>query len=472
MARWRIARTLLYLALLFAGLLPSNTSAAGESRAFIMELDGIVDPNHAKFLRRGLERAAKDGGQFVILRIDTPGGLVSSMRDMVESIFASPIPVITFVAPQGAQAGSAGTFVTAAGHVAAMALATNIGAATPIAGGGQDLPETLANKATNDAAALIRSIAEERGRNADKLEETVRLASSFTAQEALQLDIIDLVAEDLSDLIAKLDGRVVAVGAREVTLDTEGIECDKPRVSCETVSLSFVERFIDFIADPNISAILLSLGSLGIFLELLHPGLLAPGIFGAIALALAFVAFGNLPVNWAGVGLMLFALALLFAEVHVSGFGILGIGGLVSFILGAVFLFAPWAESPPSITMPSIHISPWLIAGLSSGVGLTVGSVVYLAWRSRREFLRPGVHRLMGQMGRVTHALDPVGSIQVAGELWSAEEEDAMSVEEGERVQVVRVEGLTLKVRKVPKLLPAGESAETSPELDEKGPEA
>ena len=458
--RLLIARLFLYLAMLFAGLYPVSHASAQESKAFLLTLDGIIDPNHAKFLARGLDRAQEEGAQFVIIPIDTPGGLVSSMRDMVQSIRASQIPVITFVSPQGARAASAGTFVTAAGHLAVMAPVTNIGAAKVVGGGGADLPPDLKDKATNDAAALIRSIGEERGRSQeaiDALEATVRGADAFSATEALELGIIDFIAADLDDLVSQLDGMAVRVGADEVILDTRGVSCVKPRQSCESVSLSFVERFLSIIADPNISAILFSLGSLGIFLEFLNPGILFPGIFGAIMLALAFVAFGNLPINWAGVGLVLFALVLFYFEIQVSGFGILGLGGLTAFILGVLFLFAPFAADPPSISAPRVTVSPWVIGGLGGGFGLVIGGIAYLAWRGRKALsVPPPSRRLIGATGRVTRALDPVGTVQLAEEPWTAEEENGITIGVGERVEVVQVEGLTLKVRKAPRLLPTG----------------
>jgi membrane-bound serine protease (ClpP class) len=455
----RLARIALYMGLVCAGLVaPLHASAqdADPGGAFILEIDGAIDPNRAKFLKRGLKRSQDEGGDFVIIVIDTPGGLVSSMQDMVQSIFASKIPVITFVAPQGARAASAGTFITAAGHVAVMAPSTNIGAATPIGGGGEDLPETLASKALNDAAAEIRGIAEVRGRNIEKLEETVREASSFTSQEALDLNMIDLIANDLPDLLAKLDGRVVSLDRGDVTLHTEGIVCGKPRVMCTSVSPTFVENFLSVIADPNISALLLSLGGLALFIEILNPGLIFPGVFGAIALTLAFVALGNLPVNYAGVGLILFALVLLFFELQVGGAGILGVGALVAFVLGALFLFSPFAADPPSISGPRIKVSPWFIGGFGGSMAAVVTGVLWLAWRGKNRTPETVANVVVGRTGRVTSALNPIGSVRIQGNDWSAEEENSLNVAAGERVEVLSVDGLTLTVRKVPKLLPQG----------------
>jgi len=471
MATWlRPLRLLFYLALIGAGLAgayPAGAQQEGTApgSAVLIKLDGTIDPNHAKFLRRGIGQAADGGAQLIIVQIDTPGGLGSSMRDMVQTVLESKVPVVTFVSPQGAQAASAGTFVAAAGHVAAMAPGTNIGAASPISGTGEDLPPTLKSKATNDAAALIRSIAEQRGRNVEKLEDTVYKAASYSAQQAWELNVVDLIANDLADLLAKLDGRSVAVDGRRVTLDTDGIRCDKPRVRCSTESLSFVERFIDVISDPNISSLLLTLGSLALLVEIFNPGLVAPGVFGVIALVLAFVSFGNLPVNWAGAGLVMFGAVLLFLELHVAGFGVLGVGGIISFILGIIFLFEPWAGDPPSISGPGVSPSPWVIGGLSGGFGALFGTLFLLAWRGKRA-AAPGVSPLIGQTGRVSMALAPVGTVQLGGEMWSAEEENRLTVEAGEQVEVVAVEGLVLKVVRRPKLLPHGEGHALPPGVD------
>ena len=455
----------IYTAFIAAGILGSFSPVSAQSApgdAYLIHLDGIIDPNHAKYLKRALGNAEKAEAQFAIVRIDTPGGTLSSMRDMVKTIFAAEIPVITFVGPQGARAGSAGTFISAAGHIAFMAPGTNIGAATPISGTGEDLPDTLADKVTNDTAALIRSIAASRDRNGEALERTVREAASFSASEALELNIIDLIADDLDDLIAQLDGRTITVGQRDVTLQTSGIRCDEPRLRCTSVGLSWSERFIDVIADPTISGLLLSLGTLGLFLELFNPGLIFPGVLGVLALVVAFVAFGNLPVNWAGVGLIVFAIVLLFAEVQVSGLGILGAGGIISLALGFVFLF----NDPPSISGPSISIDRWVVIGVPSGFGLVFGMVAVLAWRGNRNPPPTFEPSLIGMTGRVTTDLDPVGTIQVGGELWSAEEERSLFVPAGERVEVVAKEGLTLRVTKKAKLLSEGGGHALAPGSD------
>ena len=452
----RRVRLAVYLALVTAGLAlqaaPVSAQAPGE--AFLIHVDGVIDPNRAKYLDRALDRATAEQGQLAIVLIDTPGGRLDSMRAMVEDILDAGIPVVTYVAPQGARAGSAGTFITGAGHIAVMAPGSNIGAATPISGTGEDLPETLADKVTNDAAALARSIAEARGRNPNAYESTVREASSYTAVEALDLNMIDFLADDLNDLLAKIDGRTVEAGGRTVTLQTDGIRCTEPFAACNDVGLSWVERIIDVIADPNISSLLLSLGGLGIFIEILNPGLIFPGVFGAIALVLAFVAFGNIPVNWAGVGLVLFSLVLLYVELQIAGVGIFGAGAVIAFVFGVIFLLEPWAADPPSFAGPDFNPSPWLVGGLAGGFG---GAFTLLTWLGLRGSAtgaeRPAV---VGKTGRVRRDLTPTGSVFVDGQLWTAEEINGAFVPAGEFVEVEGLDGLTLWVKKRVRLLPEG----------------
>lgn len=458
-------RLALYGLLIAAGLAlqaaPVSAQTGGE--AFLVHVDGVIDPNRAKYLDRALDRARDADAQLAIIVIDTPGGMLGSMRAMVEDILASKIPVVTFVGPQGAQAGSAGTFIAAAGHLAVMAPGSNIGAATPISGTNEDLPDTLANKVTNDAAALIRSIADTRGRNSVPYEATVREASSFTTNEALQLNMIDFVADDLDHLLLQLDGKVVEVGDKLITLQTLGLSCQEPWLACNNIGLSWVERLIGFIANPNISSLLLTLGGIGIFIELLNPGLLLPGIFGAIALVLAFVAFGNLPVNWAGVALILFSLALLFAELQVAGTGILGIGAIISFAFGTVFLLEPWAADPPSFAGPNFDPSPWLIGGLAGSIGGIFALLTWLSWRGAAPSTKADPAVVLGKKGLVRRELNPKGSVLVDGQMWTAEEIDGTFVGIGEEVRVEGLTGLILRVKKQNRIL----DQETGPCLPE-----
>ena len=404
-------------------------------------IDGTIDPISAGYLSRGIETAAEEGAHLVILVIDTPGGLLASTRDMVADILDSAIPVVSYVSPPGAQAASAGTFITAAAHVAAMAPTTNIGAASPVGGQGEDLPETLKSKATQDAAAFIRSIAALRGRDADALEETVLNAVAYSALEALRKNVVDMIADDTEALLRQLDGGTVGLKDGEVVLATEGIEV-------RDIKRTAVERFLGFVASPNIAFLLLTLGGLGIMVEFLSPGLYGPGIVGVIALALAFVALGNLPVNWAGVGLIALAMLLFFLESQAPGVGIFGISGGVSFVLGAFFLFSGF--SAPAIPIPSFRVSLWLIGTVSAILFGFLLLLVRILLQAKREHISP-TQGLVGQMGRTTTPLDPHGTVQVASERWSAVSDSGEPIDEGEEVIVQEVEGLTLKVFKTPK---------------------
>ena len=418
--------------------LPS-TAAAG-AHADLLSIDGTIDPISANFLSRGIDVANEDGAQFLIVRLDTPGGLFDSTREMVLDILASKIPVVVYVSPPGARAASAGTFITAAAHIAAMAPATNIGAASPVAAGGEDLPETIKSKVTQDAAAFLRSIALERDRNAEALEQTVLNAASYSASEAVDKGVVDLIAEDVEDLLLKLDGWEVQLRDGTSVLRTQGLEVSEIR-------RTLVERFLGFLADPNIAFLLLTLGGIGILLEILSPGLIAPGLAGVIMLALAFVALGNLPVNWTGVGLIILGLALFFFELQAPGIGIFGVSGAISFILGAFLLFGGFSPSP--IPTPSFRVSIWVIMTVSGILFAFLIMLFRVVLQSRRAGSYPtGSERLVGQTGRTTTPLNPRGTVQLASERWSAVSDSGEPIDEGEEVIVLEVEGLTLKVFK------------------------
>ena len=438
-------------ALLSQGL---SVALAADAHAASLDMDDTVNEVSARYLSRGVDTATDDGAQLVIVLLDTPGGLFSSTRDMVETILNADIPVVVYVSPSGARASSAGTFITASAHVAAMTPSTNIGAASPVAGGGDDLPETLAAKATQDAAAFIRSIAEERGRNAQALEDTVVSAVSYSASEALENEIIDLIATDVNDLMAQLDGREVGLRNGTTTLQTSGLEIVE-------IERTPVERFLGFLADPNVAFILLSLGTLGLFIEILSPGLLVPGIAGAIMLMLALVALGNLPVNWVGVALLAFAMVLLFLEVQAPGIGVFGVAGTVSFVLGAFLLFGEFGR--PAIPAPSVRVNVWLILAVAAsmlGVLLFVVRDLVAARKAGTAVEGTG-GTLVGQLAVATTDLTPNGTVHVAGEHWSAVSDSGEPVEQGEEVLVTEAEGLTLKVLKPSE---SGETGEKPPD--------
>ena len=389
----RVIRVLLIAAmalLLLTGLVGPSLAQAQEAHVLVLKVDGTINPVKARYISRAIDRAEENGASLIVVELNTPGGLYGSTREIVTELLESPIPVAVYVSPRGAHAGSAGAFITAAAHFAVMAPGTNIGAATPVSGTGEDLGETLANKVENDAAALIRSIAQERGRNQDRLEDMVREATSFTAAEAVDLNVADFIAEDMNDLLSQLDGRVVETASGVLTLDTQ----DLPQ---RRFDKSLLDNFLEFISDPNISFILLTLGGLGIAVELFNPGLIVPGVVGVICLLLAFLAFGNLPVNWAGVAFILVAVALAALETQVAGWGVLGVGSIVCFVIGGLVLFG--GDAP---TMPPAGVNRWLIGGVTGGLALGLLWVVRAVYQSRRvgrETLRPSI---VGMDGTVT----------------------------------------------------------------------
>ena len=407
--------------------------------AVVINVDGIINDVKTRYIERTIALAQEEQAELVIMELDTPGGLLSSTRSIVELLLDSPVPVAVYVSPKGARAGSAGTFLTAAGHFAVMAPGANIGAATPVSATGEDLEDTLASKIENDAAALIRSIAQERGRNEEALERTVREAASFSSLEALELDIIDFIAEDMEDLLAQLDGRSVQVAGedQERVLATEGLDIRR-------VDKNLLEGFLEFISDPNVSFILLTLGGLGIVVELFNPGLIVPGVVGVICLILAFLALGNLPVNWAASAFIILAVVLAVVETQVTGFGVLGVGAMVSLVLGGLLLFNQFGDVSP--TVPEVSVSRWLLAGSASVLGAGVGYVAWEIYLSRRRTRRSERPSMIGQGGRVTGEMAPRGVVQVGSESWTADSQDGNVINVGEWVTVVGVDGLILTV--------------------------
>ena len=407
------------------------------SHALVISVDGVINPVKKRFVERAIDEAREGGAVILIIRLDTPGGLLMSTRDIVELLLDSPVPTAVYVSPSGAQAGSAGTFITAAANFAVMAPGSNIGAATPVSGTGRDLDETLASKVENDAAALIRSIAQERGRNAELLEATVREAASYSAREAVDGKVVDFLAEDIAGLLARIDGMTADTSEGQVILETVGI-------ATRDLDKSFLENLLEFLSNPNVSFLLFTLGGLGIIIELFNPGLLVPVIVGVICLILAFVGVGNLPVNWAGVALILLAIVLGAAEVAVAGFGVLGVASVVSLIIGGLLLFAQFGESSP--TLPYIGVNRWLLVGVSVASGATVIYLARQAVKSRRDRPEEATSAIVGQTGSVTMAMEPRGAVRVASDTWSAVSADGSYIGAGEQIRVVSVDGLVLVV--------------------------
>lgn len=441
--RLRVAAAAILLALGLTGAFAGGAAGQqAEPHIAVITLDGAIDAVSANYLARALDVAAGSEAALAVVLLDTPGGLLDATRRMVEDILGSPVPVAVYVHPAGAQAASAGTFVLAAGHVAAMAPSTNVGAAAPVGPDGEDLPETLASKATQDAAAFLRSIAADRGRNADALEATVLKSASYTAAEAVELKIADIMAADIDDLTAQIDGRTVTVGDAERVLVVEGL-------AVRDIDRNLLERFLSVIANPNIALLLLSIGGFGILIEFWSPGTFIPGVLGVIALALAFVALGNLPVNWTGLGLIALAMVLFFIELQAPGVSVPGILGGLAFLVGAFLLFGGF--SPEPLDGPSLRVNTWVLVG----IGLCIAAIMTLLIRTTlqarsapQSAAQLGTAAAVGQVGVAVTPLDPDGTVLVTGEEWTATSVTGGRMERGEQVEVTAADGLTLLVRR------------------------
>ncbi len=401
-----------------------------DSEVMIIELEGPINPGTATFMARGLEEARKRGDALVIIRLDTPGGLASSMRTMVKAIMNSPIPVVVYVAPKGAGAASAGVMITISAHIAAMAPGTNIGAAHPVTAGGKDIQKTMSEKVVNDMASYGRGIAQDKGRNAEWVEKAIRESVSITANEAVKKNVVDLVAADLDELLELLDGREVNLEGGKITLKTKDL-------TREYYHPGFRDKVLKTISDPNIAYILMMIGLAGLYFELAHPGVIFPGVIGAISLILAFYSFQTLPVNYAG--LILIALSIIFfiAEVMITSYGVLSIGGIISLTLGSIMLFEDVMVSL-KLLMPTTV--------LVGGFFVVVSALAFRAYRSRPK---SGLEGLMGEIGLVKERIDPEGLIFVHGEYWRATSRERIEPEE--RVEVEAADGLILKVKKAMK---------------------
>src|SRR6266705_1021573 len=408
--------------------LPVATAAAPAPVATI-DIEGVINPVTLRLVGIAIDRAQAERAQALVIQLDTPGGLERSMRAIVQRMLNADVPVIVFVAPTGARAASAGVFITMAAHVAAMAPATNIGAASPVAlGGGAD--KTMMKKVENDAAAFIRTVSLERGRNADWAEKAVRQAVAITEREAVKLKVVDLVADSLPDLLDKIDGRTVKLPKGTTTLATKG-------APVRPIEIGFRDRFLNVITDPNVAYVLMMLGMLGLFFELSNPGVILPGVIGGISLILAFFAFQSLPINYAGLLLILFGIVLLVAEIKIVSHGVLALGGIVAMALGSLMLF--------DATEIGLRVSWWAIVPMVGATGALFLFVVAAGVRAlgRRQLLGPS--GLVGQLATVKERLAPEGQVQVYGEIWRAVAEGE-PVEAGAHVMVVAVNGLTLKV--------------------------
>ena len=430
----------LFLAMFVTGMLGPVLAHAKEPKTphvLVMTVDGIINPVKTKFISRAIDEAQQDNAAVLIIRLDTPGGLLGATRGIVTLLLESQVPVAVFVSPRGARAGSAGAFITVAANFAVMAPGSNIGAASPISSTGEDIDDTLASKVENDAAALIRSIAQTRGRNQDGLEQTVRTAASYSAQEALAENLVDFIADDLNDLITMLDGLIAETSSGSVVLETEGL-------GVRSFEKNILEHFLEFISDPNVSFLLLAVRGLGIVEEMFNPGLVVPAVVGVICLLLAFLALGNLPINWAGVVFVILASVLIVLEVVVAGFGILGVGAIVSLIVGGLLLFTQFGDTSP--TMPPIAVSKWMVYGAGGATALALVYVVRQAHLSRMQGPEDKSFILIGSLGTVTGGLNPKGIVLVGNETWTAVSGDDSVIAVGETVEVRSIDGLVLTV--------------------------
>jgi len=396
----------------------------------VIKVDGVVNPVMSEFITRQIDEAEKARSEALVINLDTPGGLDTSMRSIVKRITASEVPVAVYVSPGGARAASAGVFITLSAHIAAMAPGTNIGAAHPV-GIGEKMDKTMAEKAVNDAAAYIKTIAGKHGRNAEWAEKAVRESVSITEEEALKLKVIDLIAPDIKTLLEKIDRVTVDTAAGEKTINTKG-------VNVRYGEMGIRYKILDFISDPNVAYLLMLLGFYGLFFELTSPGAIFPGVFGAICLILAFYSFQTLPVNYAGLLLIVLAIILFILEIKITSFGLLTIGGIISMTIGSLMLF----ESP----LPFLKVSLKVVLPAVIITALFFFLTVSLAVKAYRRKPVTGVEGLVGLEGTAKTDVHNEGLVFVHGETWKAWSDEPMKA--GEKVVVEKVDGLKLKVRR------------------------
>jgi len=406
----------------------------GQEKApiFSIEVDGIINPATAKFITESIDQATEQGAQCLIIQLDTPGGLMESMRLIVKKILTANIPVIVYVAPSGGRAASAGVFITMAAHIAVMAPSTHIGAAHPVSLGEGKENKTMGEKIVNDTVSYIKTTAKTRGRNVDWAEKAVRKSVSITEDEAVKLNVVDFISPNLQDLLTKIDGRIVKFDGVTRTLLTKGVQ---PR----SIQMSWRYRFLDVISNPSIAYILLMLGIYGVFFELSNPGAILPGVVGGIFLILAFYSLQMLPVSFAGLALILFAIILFIAEIKVVSHGLLAVGGVISLLLGSLMLI----ESPAEYMRVSLTVI--IPAVLVSAAFF--GFAVTMAVKARLSKPTTGMEGLIGETGIATTGISPEGKVSIHGEFWNVISDQ--NIERGEKVQVFGVANLKLKVKKI-----------------------
>ena len=412
-----------------------NEQTPGEPKAPVYDIitvSAAITPAVAQYIIQSINEAYAQGSAGLIILLDTPGGLDLSMRDIVKELLNSNIPVIVFVYPSGARAASAGVMITMAAHVAAMAPGTNIGAAHPVAMGvGGKMDKTMAEKVENDAVAYVKGIAKKKGRNAEWAERAVRKSESVTAEEALKLKVIDVLATDVGHLLANIDGKTVALPSKTVTLYTKGAIINEKKMGLR-------ERILTTLSDPNIAYLLLMIGLAGLYFEFSHPGAILPGVVGGIALILAFFALQTLPVNFAGVLLIIFGIILFIAEIKIVSHGMLSVAGVISLVLGSLLLF----DSPiPALRVSLIVMIPTIII-----ISLFFIAIIGLAVKAQMRKPATGVEGMVGEKGNAVTPIHEDGKVFMKGEYWNAYSSEM--IEDGEKVEVIGMKGLTLEVKR------------------------
>lgn len=424
-------RHLFAIACAFLLFFQTDATAVPAKTVHLLTYEGIINPVSSELFLNAIANAEKSGAEALIIQLDTPGGLDTSMRDIVKVIIASNVPVIVHVAPSGGRAASAGVFIMLAAHLSAMSPGTNMGAAHPVAMGGQTMDEETKKKVENDAAAYIRSIAEQRGRDAQWAESAVRKSVSVTEKEALNLKLIDFIAQDVTDLLKQIDGRSVTTAKGPVVLSTAGAQIIKHEISLR-------HKILKAITDPNVAYILMMLGTTGLIAELYSPGMIFPGVLGAICLILAFYSFQTLPVTGAGLLLILLSMLLFIAETLTPTFGVLAMGGVTALLIGSLMLF----DSP----LPELQISPSVLFATIIPIVIIFAFIVRAAWQTRNMPKVTEVEALIGEIGIAQSNFNSTGTIKIHGELWQTETEDAILA--GEAVTVIKRTGLTLRVKR------------------------
>jgi len=430
----------LLLALLF---LTNFSTSTTQSKIFVIKIDGTINPVAASYIHNSLEKAKQEKAECLIIQLNTPGGLLKSTRLIVSDFLSSEIPVVVYVYPSGAQAASAGVFITLGSHIAAMAPGTNIGAAHPIMmseGGTQnkkDSTDVMMEKATNDAAAFIRSIAEKRHRNIDWAEKSVRQSLSLSETEALKENVVDLISKNLDSLIVQLNGKKVETSAGIKTINTKN-------ANLEFIEMTIIQKILDIVSDPNIAYILLMIGIYGLIFELSNPGSILPGIVGVICLVLAFYSLHTLPINYAGLGLIIFAIILFIAEIKVVSHGLLAAGGIISFIIGSLMLI------DTDISSDFLNISLSVIITVTILTALFFLFAVGKGISAQRRKPTTGTEGMIGEIGKAISKISPnsSGQILLHGEIWSAECKNS-EINPGEKVKVIERVDLRLIVEKV-----------------------